>query len=254
LPVSTYKIWAIGNPVGMGATAPLHVGVAGVAKTNGPHHPTVVANELVCNKLASALLLPTPPGFVIEHNGAAYYVSLNFNLAGQNLPPADPAAIVAAHPELAWGIVLFDAWILNDDRSPNNIAFDATTSAVQIFDHSHALFTKNAQTRTQHAALLGIGGHCLAPRMITLNGFDRWCGRFAALSEDYVRTVVTSAVDPRFNVSLADANAYADWLVDRQGRLRDLVRGNRAVFQGIPAGTWDPPAAAPAGPGAPGAP
>ncbi|MCB9654160.1 MAG: hypothetical protein H6729_08540 [Deltaproteobacteria bacterium] len=57
----------------------------------------VVANELIAEHLARALLLPIPPGFIIEHKGKPHYVSLNFNLSGEDLPPANPQA--AAVPD-----------------------------------------------------------------------------------------------------------------------------------------------------------
>jgi hypothetical protein len=250
--VSAYKIWATGPAVGIGATAPMHVGIAGIAKTNAPH-ATVVANELVCNQLATALLLPTPPGFLIQHGGAPYYVSLNFNLAGHNLPPADPAALVAAHPELAWGITLFDAWVLNDDRHAQNIAFDTATNHVQIFDHSHALFAKRAQMPA-NAAALGFGNQCLAPRLTTVAGLLKWHARFVALPEFFVRTVVENVAEPQFNVTAADAAFCADWLIDRRARLKDLVLANRGNFPAVSAAEWNvvaPPPPAVAAPALP---
>jgi hypothetical protein len=102
-----------GAPVDSGATQSFHVGVAGVAKGNAAGLPFVVTNELLCGHLARVLLPPVPPGFIIDHNGTPHYVSLNFNLAGEDLPPADPGAIANARPDLACGIVLFDIWMVN---------------------------------------------------------------------------------------------------------------------------------------------
>src|SRR5260221_9910986 len=138
--LTKYKIWSVGALVGNTATAPIHVGVSGIAKTSLPGLPHVVINEFIANQLAKAILLKTPDGFIIDKDSKPHYVSMNFNLAGHDLPPADPFAIVTAKPELSLGIVLFDAWILNNDRHPSNIAFDTSTNVVQIFDHSHSLF------------------------------------------------------------------------------------------------------------------
>jgi hypothetical protein len=49
------------------------------------------------------MMLPIPPSFLIEKEGKPHHVSLNFNLAGQSLPPVDAAAMVSAHPKLAVG-------------------------------------------------------------------------------------------------------------------------------------------------------
>ena len=119
-------------------TAPNFVGIAGVAKRANAEHPRVLANELICNRLAHALLLPCPPGATLDRDGVPYFFSLDFNLAGESLPPADPSEIVEKYPRLSWGITLFDALVMNHDRHDKNIAYDADTSRLQIFDHSHA--------------------------------------------------------------------------------------------------------------------
>lgn len=236
--VSAYKIWAVGPRVGNSATNPLHVGVAGIAKSNVPGPPTTVANELVCSRLASVLLLPTPPGFLIDHNGSPHFVSLNFNLAGHSLPPVNGAEMVAAHPELSWGIVLFDMWILNSDRHSQNVAYDKSTNAVQIFDHSHALFARGRQQMTLNSALPGIGGHCIAQHLTSLAGLDVWCARIASLPDFFVRTSVKDVADPQFGVTPDDATFCADWLLDRRGKLKSIVLANQAAFPKISAADW----------------
>jgi hypothetical protein len=81
----------------------------GVAKRATADHPFTVANEYVCGQLGRLLGLPIPPGFTVVAGGTVYHVSMDFNLAGQALPPADAAALVAHDPDLASGIVVFDA-------------------------------------------------------------------------------------------------------------------------------------------------
>lgn len=92
--ITRYKIWAIGSPVGSGVTDSIHVGVHGIAKTYQTFLPNVVINEIICNYFAKALLLNCPDGFLIDKEGMPYFVSMNFNLAGEDLPPADDLAIV----------------------------------------------------------------------------------------------------------------------------------------------------------------
>jgi hypothetical protein len=106
VPGTHYKVWAKGPRTGIGVTDSLHIGIAGVAKAASPGLPFSVANELICGHLARAILLPVPPGFIIEDGGIPHHVSLNFNLAGHNLPPADAAAVVANHSRLATGILV----------------------------------------------------------------------------------------------------------------------------------------------------
>jgi hypothetical protein len=65
--------------------------------------PYIVGNELVCSIIARMLLLPCPPGALLQKNGDVYFCSLDFNTAGQALPPITPATVVAELPELSWG-------------------------------------------------------------------------------------------------------------------------------------------------------
>ena len=175
-----------------------------------------------------------PPGFLIDKGGGPHHVSLNFNLAGQDLPPADAAAIVAAHAELAWGIVLFDAWVVNFDRHAGNIAFDATTNKVQVFDHSHAFCHANLEAHLNaQVNSLGIGGHCLAAEIMSASGFDTWLHRIASVPDYYIREVVESA---RAAGLPADKVTFcANFLLNRRNNLRNLVIANRAVFGKLPA-------------------
>jgi hypothetical protein len=153
MPATSYKVWAWGPPVGIGATGACYVGVAGVANKATAAEPFIVANEIFCNSI------------------------LDFNLAGQALPPVTASTIVAAFPRLSWGIILFDMLVMNGDRHGQNIAHDTATQKVQIFDHSHAFLRPQgdiAATLAANDGNLGFGGHCLAQEIDTFDGFDIW--------------------------------------------------------------------------------
>lgn len=238
MPVTYYKIWSTGPAVGDGATQSVHVGVAGIAKGNTPGPPTTVANELVCNRLASALLLPIPPGFLIEHSGKPHFVSLNFNLAGQQLPPVVPTEVVTAHPELSWGIVLFDMWVVNWDRHSRNLAYDKPSNRVQIFDHSHTLLSRGLPVLVANKGAPGIERHCIAPVITSLTGASAWHQRILSLPEHYLRAVVTELGESQFNVSQSDAAALADFLLERRPLLLDIARSHQSIFPNINAADW----------------
>ena len=154
MPVTNYKVWAWGAPVGVGVTVANHVGIAGVAKKATPTDPFLIANEVICNSLARMLLLPCPPGAMLDKGGEPYFFSLNFNLAGMALPPADAVTVVTSFPRLSWGIILFDTLVMNPDRHGLNIAHDTSTNKVQIFDHGHAfLHAGNLDVSTDRAGL-----------------------------------------------------------------------------------------------------
>jgi hypothetical protein len=239
MPATRYKIWAVGDPLGRGAMHSRYVGIAGVAKRASENLPYVVANELICGHLAQAVLLPTPTGLIIEHEGVPYYVSMNFNLAGEDLPPADAAEIVRKHPRLSCGIILFDIWVLNDDRHPENIAYDRISDKVQIFDHSHAFFSKS----DPHAHLennkerLAIENHCLAEELTRLDGVKEWADRIASVPDFYIREVVKSAES--VGLPTEQVEFCSEFLLERRGKLLALIRENTEQFPKIQSSLWE---------------
>jgi len=150
-------------------------------------------NDIFCNSIARSLLLPCPPGATLDKGGEPYFFSLDFNLAGQALPPASGAAVVALDPRLAWGIILFDILVMNDDRHGKNIADDTATQKVQIFDHSHAFLKPQGDISETLAARDGnlcIGGHCLASEIYTFDGFDIWNERIKQIPDYFIEGLI----------------------------------------------------------------
>jgi hypothetical protein len=231
-----YRIWAIGPRVGNTATAPIHVGVAGVAKSSTAQLPYVVANELICASLAKVILLPTPPGFLIDHAGVPHFVSLNFNLAGHDLPPINPQALVQALPSFAAGVVVFDTWIANMDRHPGNLAFDAAQNKAQVFDHSHAFYAQGRPALENLTNALGIGGHCLAPHVSDVAHIKFWCERLQRVPDYYIDEVVTSAAT--VGLPTADVSFCQQFLRDRRVHLYQLLEQHRNSLPSVPAGQW----------------
>jgi hypothetical protein len=215
------------------------VNVHGVAKPNTAKHPYVVANELVCSRLASILLLPIPPGFLVSLEGASHFASLDFNLSGASLPPADPVVLAAAFPKLCWGILLFDMWVLNGDRHRKNLAFDTTADKVQIFDHSHALLARGNLPPFvgQHALTPNC---CLGPEVTTLDGLAEWHGHIMDIPDRFIRTVVSDVAGPEFNVTAAQASECADFLLARRPTLIDIAKAHAATrFLKVPKAAWN---------------
>jgi hypothetical protein len=238
MPSSRYKVWQWADPVGEGATRPIHVAVAAIAKTAVEGDPHVVANELLCNTLARAVLLPSPPGFVVDRDGVPYYVSLNFNLSGQALPDADCELLAVRHPWLAWGITLFDVWVLNGERHERSIAFDTIADQVQVFDHDWA-FMVGDEPRARLERLrdsAGIGRHCLAAELRDLTGLREWFDRIVSVPEFYIRSAVHEAAT--VGLASADVDFCIEFLLSRRNRLIELVSAERARFPRVPAAMW----------------
>jgi hypothetical protein len=237
VPASKYKVWAWGGPVGQGATGSVYVGMSAVAKRATAATPHIVANELVCNIIARMLLLPCPPGALLEKNGDVYFCSLDFNTAGQALPPITPSRVVGDLPDLSWGITLFDALIMNGDRHPRNISYNTHTKEVTIFDHSHAFMKPSGDidaTLNGNNGQPALGGHCLAVELNTWNGFNAWVEKVKLLP-DYC---LEGAVDAGCKVGIPQGKKTAiyDFLRARRDSLDSIVTNNKAAFPKLPTG------------------
>lgn len=230
--VIRYKLWQFPDPDKIettdGVTGAVRVGVSGFAKTFCKDAPFAVTNELLGAELGRAIRLPVPPGIVVDHEGSPYFVSVDFNVAGQKLPPADAEALVDRHPSLSCGIIAFDAWIVNVDRHAKNIAFDKASNQVNVFDHSHAFLgaRDGKQFLEYHARKIGLGEkHCVAKQIRDLSDLDMWIKRIKQVPEYFIEDVVGAAcavADGR-----ADKNFCFDYLLQRRERLSELVELNR---------------------------
>jgi hypothetical protein len=244
MPATAYRLYAWGDPVGGGTMGAVHVGVAAIAKPGNGQQPYAVANEVFCGVLARALHLPAPPVVVAEREGVLHSISLNFNLSGVDLPPADCEALVLAHPALAAGIVLFDEWTLNHDRHSENISFDEDEDRVQIFDHGHAfrpagLGTDWLETRRGRTALswpdehgvLRIT-HCLVPHLRSLDPMTGWHERMMQVPEYTIREAVRAGCNLGWPDS--DYDFCVDFLLERRATLLDVIGRQRHLFTSVP--------------------
>lgn len=105
-----------------------------------PNHfaSSMVANEFICARLAIGLGLPVPMGDAASLNDQDAWVSAEIALDGVALPDADPEAAAAAAPSDIAGICVFDVWVANYDRSPDNVLFHPKVGLWAI-DHERAL-------------------------------------------------------------------------------------------------------------------
>jgi len=238
MPATHYKIANWGDPVGEGVSHSRFINVTGVAKTNVPGEPHIVANEIICARLAAAVGLPVPPGFLVKKDIEPWFVSLDFNLSGEMLPPILPELLMARNPGLCAGIVLFDAWVLNPDRHAKNLAHDTTTDSVIIFDHSRALMPTDLPQRQYAEAMANkpaIGAHCLATVLKDASTFDHWHKRIMALAEHQIADALNDAAE----VGLEPGNVhfFKEYLLDRRKRLPNFVANDPSVFPNLNLGT-----------------
>lgn len=236
--IARYKLVSRQGSVGTGVMDADYVNVSGVAKAATPEHPYAVANELLCGQLGRGLGLPIPPGFIIDDGGVPWHVSLNFNLAGQQLPPADCAALARLHPRVAAGIVVFDSWIVNGDRHRGNLAFDQSADRVNVFDHSHAFFgaTLGRQYLERFAGQALADSNCLTPHLTDLTEVGFWLNRLAEVPRFWIEDAVQQAVS--VGLPSGDEAFCVDYLLDRRLALRGLLQQQRMFFRSVAPQLW----------------
>lgn len=229
-----YKVLNWHDPVGHGVSDACFVGIGGVAKTNSDQEPNIVPAELIAARLGQAILLPIPPAFVVDRDGEPWFTSLDFNLAGESLPPVNGAVAVDRFPAICAGVIVFDVWIMNEDRHCRNLAYHMTNGQLQVFDHSRALMphvnqTEHAQTNRDK---LAIGNnHCLAGHLVDELSFSEWIRRIQAIPTFYIQQVLKDAV----TVGLHSDNVhfFFDFLIKRRNRLRQLLNDHRSFFPAL---------------------
>ena len=110
------------------------------AKIHDPAKPFMLANELIGTRLAAALGLPTLPGEIARSfDGRNCWVTPRISESGTTSPPpATEAQIAAEYPNVVAGMLAFDSWIHNVDRTADNVLFDPRLG-VWLIDHENSL-------------------------------------------------------------------------------------------------------------------
>lgn len=235
MPAQQYKLMKRGPMVGAGVTDAFHIGMAAIAKRASPSYPYVIANELICGRLARVVFLPCPPASLMEDAGELFFVSLDFNMSGGQLPPVNAARLLSDYPELCWGIILFDVWVMNGDRHRGNLAYDTTLKRVQVFDHSHAFAGAGGDIASRFTALrndLAMGQHCLNA-ISTYFGKDMWIERIQAVPDYFIEGIVEAACS--VGLPPSQRSSSIELLKHRRDNLNAIfLNGWAALFSKLP--------------------
>jgi hypothetical protein len=130
-----------GEPVGDGRTNSQYCTVSAVAKFGQDEDAYVAANEYISARLGLSLGLPIPPcAFVRNERGRLGIVSMRVGPKGEKPPPANFDHFINDHRGLAIDVLVFDTWINNRDRSPQNLIYSrAGRIRPAVIDHDQAL-------------------------------------------------------------------------------------------------------------------
>jgi hypothetical protein len=242
-----YKIWHWPlHATGDGSNVQFNVAILTKAKRSYVNQ-FEVPNELLCMRLGLALRLPIPVGVILEKDSQTYYASLHVAIAGEKLPPAseDDLDEIGRNEHLACGIVMFDSWILNEDRIPVNISH--LEGQTFLFDHGRAFLDRTGRRfLEENAGNICIGhDHCLADRIRTLWAFDEWHQRIMDIPVGYIRDSVELA--SRVGLPPNEVEFCTQYLVERRERMREFFfRQRKQVFPNLKEDLFDPLGSVPA--------
>lgn len=186
-----------------------------------------VANELIGLQLGRLLGLPIPDGVVVEDENEWLFASLN--VSPEDLPPVTDDGIqqILANNFLATGIIYFDAWIVNGDRSRRNISYLHETKEIVVFDHGNALWLGDGRSLLKSRDSLGIGQHCLKG-IDSLDRLPEWHKRASDIPEWMIKDAVFSGVGHGLDPN--EAEQLLAFLLERRTLLPGIFNASTASF------------------------
>ena len=174
------------------------------------------------------------------------YISLNFTLTGEKLPPINPVECCSKLADLSTGVVMFDILIANPDRHSENLAATLQEPPYEmiIFDHGHALFGHDQANATKRLIdlqdrLAITGGsvtkqhrHCLIDELRDESFFGKWIERVESLPDHFIETTCDDLLQRDF-IEHSEFSAMVRFLRHRRDGFRKLVADHQKEFTGL---------------------
>jgi hypothetical protein len=197
----------------------------------------VCFNEFLAARLAASLGLPVPEFQVIQFQGPLAAPEQWFcsrRKPGGNPTPETFQRLV--NGEQLPGIVAFDVWLCNTDRSRSNMWAENLVSGderVWMIDHGHTLLTSGsleALPRLDAQRIMRYGD--LLEAVVNVNALGIALGTLAALPDEAVEESVHAAPaawvpDPTL------LSPIADFLLRRRIAVRRIIEANLHRFPGM---------------------
>jgi hypothetical protein len=208
-----------------------------------PKHPTVAGNEWVAAELATALGLPVLDHCIVSMGGEQFFGSLLMQKGSFSLGIDAVLFGRCANQERVYEIVVFDAWLINKDRNPENLVVrfprkSGDPHLLILNDHSHLLVSPlEPRTADGLPARLGTspGPYVSLPfvreSIVSEERLGRALELVESLPESAIRAVVRST--PERLLQDPFRGPYEEFLVERRARLRGVFQANHAVFPNL---------------------
>lgn len=218
--------------------------VEAIHKWNSEYRKYCIANESICNDLASFLGLPIPPYAITfsEVDDRLLFSSIKFSFEGRDDRPVMGEEVARKMPKLAAGILLFDVFVANNDRHDTNLKTDRMNDpkALMIYDHDCALFGTEGTSRFEaiqdHLAVTGDdicegNRHCLIDHFESNKFFRSWCNQIWNIPADYIKRVCEKQM--RFGLTRSECDSATEFLTTRKNKIKSLIETNAHEFCSI---------------------
>lgn len=196
-----------------GSTEPFWCELGAVGKTNDVH-PHVVANEYICTRLAALAAVPAAHGAVLRAEDAGpdglVFVSFVAYPAGIDAPAPPTGGILARQPKLCAAAVVFDCWVMNEDRHRDNVVYAPTLNVpFTLIDFEGALLANDRDvTDAKYLQSHQMGGQ-LHQWVTSRDHLEYWKDRIRQVPDAAVRRILDEAAAfgalTRDDVEKADA-------------------------------------------------
>ena len=188
--------------------------------------PLGIANELICTRLAAALGLPTLPGEIAQGpDGETCWVTPRvMSKGGASPPPARESNIAAEHPIVVAGMIAFDSWVHNTDRTADNVLFDPRLG-VWLIDHENSLAEPDGRAFARKAAEVSetrLGYHGFTSVPVDNAALELWVQRVNTIGEHVIERPVAEAYS-RGLVTREQQKWLARFLIDRRRWIRHVL-------------------------------
>lgn len=208
-----------------------------------PEHPTVAGNEWVAAQLAGALGLPMLDYRIVQMGGNLFFASAW--MQERSFAPGADAQLFGrcSNQELAYNVVVFDAWLINKDRHAQNLVVRLPLRGDDRYllilnDHSHLLVNpQEPRTPDRLSSRLDTspGPYVSLPfvRESIESGerLDSAIGAVEGLPEATIRHAVQSA--PMQLLPQPHRDAYERFLIERRERLRAVFHDHKDEFPNL---------------------
>lgn len=218
-----FKVKQILGPFdGVSRTGPSLGTVQALLKEEAGPGTYELANEYICARLAAIIGIPCPPGDFAARYDATDKYWVTPLVMSESPPPADVEEICSAEPKAAAGTLVFDSWILNNDRHEDNIIYSPTVG-LWLIDHAAALCPKGENPREILDQYLqqNLSRH-LFDQCANREEVSHWCSRVRGVQRQAIRAAIWPTVRYEL-ISRQHANALEQFLSERAQIIRRLV-------------------------------